>query len=44
MVVEDFTMVLQLNPANDAAYYNRGYARIEIGDYPGAVQDFTSAP
>lgn len=37
----DFTMVLKLNPANGAAYYNRGFARLQLGAYAGAVKDFS---
>lgn len=37
----DFSMVLQLNPENEIAYYNRGYCRLRIENYPGAVEDFT---
>ena len=39
----DFSMVIKLNPRNDAAYYNRGYSRMIMGDNPGAIQDFSHA-
>ncbi|MEB3828701.1 tetratricopeptide repeat protein [Phormidium sp. CCY1219] len=32
-----------LNPANASAYYNRGFERLDIGDYAGAVEDYTQA-
>lgn len=39
----DFTMVLKLNPRNDAAYYNRGFSRMRLGNHPAAIQDFSLA-
>lgn len=37
----DFSMVLKLNPRNDAAYFNRGFTRLKLGEYSKAVQDFS---
>ncbi|MEM7657935.1 MAG: tetratricopeptide repeat protein [Bacteroidota bacterium] len=39
----DFSMVIKLNPTNDAAYYNRGFSRYQLGNHPGAIQDFNLA-
>ena len=39
----DFTMVLQINPRNDAAYFNRGFTRFKLGEFTGAIQDFSLA-
>lgn len=36
----DFSMVLKLNPRNDAAYFNRGFSRLRLGEFNKAVQDF----
>lgn len=32
-----------LNPGNADAYYNRGFERLEIGDYEGAMADYAYA-
>lgn len=32
-----------LRPANAEAYYNRGFERLEIGDYSGAMADYDAA-
>ncbi|MEL6676832.1 MAG: tetratricopeptide repeat protein [Bacteroidota bacterium] len=39
----DFSMVLKLNPGNDAAYFNRGFTRLKMGEFMGAIQDFSLA-
>lgn len=41
-LIERFSEPL-LNPANASAYYNRGFERLDIGDYQGAVEDYTRA-
>lgn len=41
-LIERFSEPL-LNPANASAYYNRGFERLDIGDYEGAVDDYTRA-
>ncbi len=41
-LIERFSEPL-LNPANASAYYNRGFERLDIGDYQGAVDDYTRA-
>lgn len=32
-----------LNPGNASAYYNRGFERLDIGDYQGAAEDYSNA-
>ncbi|QIZ72449.1 tetratricopeptide repeat protein [Oxynema aestuarii] len=32
-----------LAPGNPQAYYNRGFERLDMGDYRGAVEDYTEA-
>jgi tetratricopeptide (TPR) repeat protein len=34
---------LRLNPNDALVYYNRGVARRDSGDKPGAIQDFQKA-
>ncbi len=41
-LIERFSEPL-LNPANASAYYNRGFERLDIGDYQGAIDDYTRA-
>ncbi|WP_165790172.1 tetratricopeptide repeat protein [Cuspidothrix issatschenkoi] len=38
-----YTQVLQLKPNNEDAYFNRGFARSELGDKQGAIEDYTQA-
>jgi tetratricopeptide (TPR) repeat protein len=38
-----YTQLIQLQPANADAYYNRGCARERLGDPQGAIQDYTQA-
>ena len=40
---KDFAYVLQFNPQNDAAYFNRGFAYQQLGKHAEAVSDFSSA-
>ena len=40
---DDYTMALQLDPENAAAYHNRGSLRERLGDLGGAVEDYTEA-
>jgi tetratricopeptide (TPR) repeat protein len=37
--VEDYTMALQLDPTLEMAFYNRSFARLNIGDTEGAAAD-----
>lgn len=39
--VDDYTRALELDPANAAAYNNRGYAWRKLGRYDAAVADYT---
>ena len=34
---------IELNPKFDAAYYNRGNARLNKDDYDGAIADYSKA-
>jgi len=38
-----YTAAIRLKPDYAAAYYNRGWARDEKGDFDGAMQDYTEA-
>ncbi|WP_066375855.1 MULTISPECIES: tetratricopeptide repeat protein [unclassified Anabaena] len=38
-----FTPVIPLNPHDANAFKNRGNARADIGDYAGAIEDYTQA-
>ena len=39
--ISDFSKVLELDPNNEKAYYNRAIAKIGLEDYIGAISDFT---
>ena len=39
----DYNQALRINPNYAHAYYNRGVARRDSGDKPGAIQDFQKA-
>ncbi|HEY9614583.1 tetratricopeptide repeat protein [Allocoleopsis sp.] len=41
--IADLTQTLQLKPNYVAAYYNRGNAKYDLGDEPGAFQDYNQA-
>ncbi len=39
----DYSMALDLQPHNGEVYYNRGIARLNLGDYKGACSDWQQA-
>jgi tetratricopeptide (TPR) repeat protein len=41
--IADLTQALQLKPNDVAALYNRGNAKYDLGDEPGALQDYHQA-
>lgn len=41
--IEDFTMVLKIDPLNANAYFNRGSAYDSLGDFDKAIADYTKA-
>lgn len=41
--IQLYTEFLQSQPNNGDAYYNRGLARADQGDYQGAIEDYTQA-
>jgi tetratricopeptide (TPR) repeat protein len=41
--LEDYSQAIRLNPNNSVAYSNRGDARQDLGDKPGAIKDYTDA-
>jgi tetratricopeptide (TPR) repeat protein len=41
--IADYSEALRINPNYGAAYQNRGVARRDSGDKPGAIQDFQKA-
>ena len=41
--VRDFDRAIELDPADDDVYYQRGMARVELGEYLKAVEDFAQA-
>ncbi len=41
--ISDFTMAIELSPKYVYAYYYRGWAKEKLGDYSGAIADYTKA-
>lgn len=41
--IDDYDMVLKLDPDFSYAYYNRGYVKCVIGEYQRSIDDFTFA-
>jgi len=39
--IEDFNLVIKLNPSYAEAYYNRADPRYDLEDYKGAIEDYT---
>jgi tetratricopeptide (TPR) repeat protein len=39
--IADYSEAIRLNPEYVQAYYNRGFVRGQLGDYEGAIADFT---
>lgn len=39
LALEDFSEAVKLNPGNPDSYTGRGYAKVMLGDYVGAVED-----
>jgi len=40
LAIQDFGDVIRLDPNDDRAYHNRGYAYMRLGEYERAVQDY----
>lgn len=43
LAIEDYDTVIEMNPDNVDAYYNRGAAYYHKGDYDRAIKDYTKA-
>ncbi len=41
--IDDYTKAIKLNPQDAAAYYNRGIAYDDLGEYQKAIDDYTKA-
>ena len=41
--IDDFTRAIAEDPNNADFYHNRGFAKRKLGDFPGAVLDYTAA-
>ena len=41
--IADYTEAIRLEPAQPAAYFNRGNARLEKKEYDKAIADYTEA-
>ena len=41
--ISDFNKVIEINPRNPNAYYNRGRAKNALEDYAGAISDYSKA-
>ena len=41
--IADFTKVIELDPKNALAYYNRGAAKFALNKYSEAMADYTKA-
>ena len=41
--MNDYTMVININPDYEDAHYNRAFYRGMLEDYKGAVEDYTKA-
>jgi Flp pilus assembly protein TadD len=39
----DLNKAIELNPEDQTAYYNRGFAKLELGDMKGACFDWRKA-
>jgi len=42
-LIDEFTKIIEINPKNATAYYNRGLTKFHLDDYIGAVSDFSIA-
>ena len=42
-MISEFTKVIEINPLDACAYYNRGLTKCHLDDYDGAVDDFSKA-
>ncbi|BAY07086.1 tetratricopeptide repeat protein [Calothrix sp. NIES-2098] len=40
---QKFTQAIKIDPHDAVAYYNRGQARADLGDYEGTIADYTQA-
>ncbi len=41
--LHDYNKAIEINPANEKAYYNRGITKYALQDYDGAIEDYTKA-
>ena len=41
--IDDFTRVIEINPKDGGAYYDRGVAKQTLNDFYGAISDYTRA-
>jgi len=41
--LKDYDKVIELDPKNDLAYFNRGNTKFSLGDKKGACEDWTKA-
>jgi Flp pilus assembly protein TadD len=41
--LQDYNKAIELNPDDHTSYYNRGFAKLELGDTDGACFDWRKA-